>query len=471
VVTELDYQALFDGVADGLVVHHPETGEIVDANRAYCDLHGYDRETVLEMTVDALTADDWEPPASPATLVAATEDGERRTFEWKNRRADGEPLWVEVTLSGITSSGDEYVLACVRDISDRKRAEKQVGRYETFVENAGDAVYVFDTDGTIEYVNSRVVEITGVPRGAWIGETIDVFADRGLTSEAPIEAFHDAFEAFVASDADEKRVDIESPEGILDAIEVRLAAVRQDGTMDSVVATARDISARREYERQLERRTEQLEVLNRVVRHDIRNDMTVVLAWLEELATHVDEGGRDSLQRVRDASEHVVELTEIAREHVEVVVGDREVDPQPVRLDTTLREELDRRRESYPEATIDVDTPIPETRVLADEMLASVFRNLVNNAVQHNDEAEPAVHVGATEHDDTVTVRVADNGPGVPDAQKAQIFGKGERGLDSPGSGIGLYLVHTLVDQYGGSVHVEDVDPKGAAFVVELPTA
>jgi PAS domain S-box-containing protein len=471
VVTELDYQALFDGVADGLVVHHPETGEIVDANRAYCDLHGYDRETVLEMTVDALTADDWEPPASPATLVAATEDGERRTFEWKNRRADGEPLWVEVTLSGITSSGDEYVLACVRDISDRKRAEKQVGRYETFVENAGDAVYVFDTDGTIEYVNSRVVEITGVPRGAWIGETIDVFADRGLTSEAPIEAFHDAFEAFVASDADEKRVDIESPEGILDAIEVRLAAVRQDGTMDSVVATVRDISARREYERQLERRTEQLEVLNRVVRHDIRNDMTVVLAWLEELATHVDEGGRDSLQRVRDASEHVVELTEIAREHVEVVVGDREVDPQPVRLDTTLREELDRRRESYPEATIDVDTPIPETRVLADEMLASVFRNLVNNAVQHNDEAEPAVHVGATEHDDTVTVRVADNGPGVPDAQKAQIFGKGERGLDSPGSGIGLYLVHTLVDQYGGSVHVEDVDPKGAAFVVELPTA
>ena len=470
-VTELDYQALFDGVADGLVVHHPETGEIVDANRAYCDLHGYDRETVLEMTVDALTADDWEPPASPATLVAATEDGERRTFEWKNRRADGEPLWVEVTLSGITSSGDEYVLACVRDISDRKRAEKQVGRYETFVENAGDAVYVFDTDGTIEYVNSRVVEITGVPRGAWIGETIDVFADRGLTSEAPIEAFHDAFEAFVASDADEKRVDIESPEGILDAIEVRLAAVRQDGTMDSVVATVRDISARREYERQLERRTEQLEVLNRVVRHDIRNDMTVVLAWLEELATHVDEGGRDSLQRVRDASEHVVELTEIAREHVEVVVGDREVDPQPVRLDTTLREELDRRRESYPEATIDVDTPIPETRVLADEMLASVFRNLVNNAVQHNDEAEPAVHVGATEHDDTVTVRVADNGPGVPDAQKAQIFGKGERGLDSPGSGIGLYLVHTLVDQYGGSVHVEDVDPKGAAFVVELPTA
>jgi PAS domain S-box-containing protein len=471
VATELDYRALFDGVADGLVVHDPETGEIVDANAAYCDLHGYDREAILEMTVDELTADDWVPPASPAALVAATDDGESRTFEWKNRRADGEPRWVEVTLSGITSAGEEYVLACVRDISERKRAERQIGRYETFVENAGDGMFVFDTDGTIEYVNPRVVEITGVPRAAWIGDTLDVFVDRGLTGESPVEAFHDAFEAFVDGDGGERRVEIESPEGILDAIEVRLAAVDREGETESVIATVRDISERREYERRLERRTEQLEVLNRVVRHDIRNDMTVVLAWLEELASHVDDAGADSLRRVRDASEHVVELTEIARDHVEVVVGDREVDPQPVRLAETLREELDRRRESYPEATIDLDTPLPETRVLADEMLSSVVRNLVNNAVQHNDEPEPVVRVSATEHEETVTLRVADNGPGVPDAQKEQVFGKGERGLDSPGSGIGLYLVYTLVTQYGGSVRVEDNDPKGAVFVVELPTA
>ena len=462
---------LFDGVADGLVVHHPETGEIVDANVAYCELHGYSRSELLELDVMDLTADDWDPPASPETLVADAGARGQRTFEWKNQRADGEPFWAEVTLAGVKTGDASYVLASVRDISKRKAVEERVNRYETFVENAGDGMYVFDTDGTIEYVNRRVVETTGVPREGWVGNTVDVFTERGLTNDEPVDAFREALASFVADDAERRRVEIESPEGVFAAIEVRLSAVREDGELESVVATVRDVSERSRYEEQLERRTEQLEVLNRVVRHDIRNDMTVVLAWLEELEDHVDDAGRRSLQRVLRASEHVVELTDIAREHVEVVVGERDVDRRPVRLAEVLGEEVERRRESYPDATIDLETPLPETAVLADDMLSSVFRNLVNNAVQHNDTDTPVVTVTATEAEDTVTVRVADNGPGIPDDQKEQIFGKGDRGLDSPGSGIGLYLVHTLVEGYGGSVHVTDNDPEGAVFVVELPAA
>ena len=59
--------------------------------------------------------------------------------------------------------------------------------------------------------------------------------------------------------------------------------------------------------------------------------------------------------------------------------------------------------------------------------------------------------------------------PRVPDDQKDAIFGKGERGLDSAGMVIGLYLVDTLVTSYGGTVWVEDNDPEGLVFVVELP--
>ena len=71
--------------------------------------------------------------------------------------------------------------------------------------------------------------------------------------------------------------------------------------------------------------------------------------------------------------------------------------------------------------------------------------------------------------EESTTVRVADNGPGIPDTQKETIFGKGEKGLDSPGTGLGLYLVRTLVKQYGGAVWVEDNDPEGSVFVVERP--
>lgn len=84
------------------------------------------------------------------------------------------------------------------------------------------------------------------------------------------------------------------------------------------------------------------------------------------------------------------------------------------------------------------------------------------------DKEFPEVTVSATPDEEVVRVRVADNGPGIPSDQKEQIFEEGEKGLDSEGTGLGLYLVRTLVDRYGGDVWVEDNEPEGSAFIVEL---
>jgi signal transduction histidine kinase len=104
-------------------------------------------------------------------------------------------------------------------------------------------------------------------------------------------------------------------------------------------------------------------------------------------------------------------------------------------------------------------------------MLGAVFRNLLNNAVQHNDTAEPYVTVACDVDDAVVTVQIADNGPGIPDDQTDSIFEKGNTGIESAGSGIGLYLVATLVDQYDGTVRVDDNQPRGAVFTVQIPRA
>jgi signal transduction histidine kinase len=102
-------------------------------------------------------------------------------------------------------------------------------------------------------------------------------------------------------------------------------------------------------------------------------------------------------------------------------------------------------------------------------MVSSVFRNLLKNAIQHNDKRVPEVTVSATEQEETVTVRVADNGPGIPDSQKQTVFGEGEQGLNSAGTGIGLHLVSRIVDTHGGSVWVADNEPEGTVFAVNLP--
>ena len=232
------------------------------------------------------------------------------------------------------------------------------------------------------------------------------------------------------------------------------------------------------------RQRERLDVLNRVLRHDIRNDMNTIVAWGEMLEDEVTPEGRDKLDRILRAGRHVVELTNVARDLSEIIHGDESPNRTPISLRRILTEELEKRREAFPDAEITMsDPPDPDTRVLANELLSSVFRNLVNNAVQHNYVARPRVWIFVEETDESVRVAVADNGPGVPDDMKATLFGEGQKGLESGGTGIGLFLVQRLVESYGGDVWIEDrtaedrfgdadeTAPTGAVFVVELPAA
>lgn len=237
----------------------------------------------------------------------------------------------------------------------------------------------------------------------------------------------------------------------------------REGDVSEVVGISTDITEQK-------RREQELELLNRIVRHDICNDMTVVLGWAEMLEEHIDDEGEKYLQKILATGEHVVELTNVARDYVETVASNEEFTVEPVPLRSVLNTELSLREESFPGVEFVLQDP-PDVEVAADSMLNSVFRNLLNNAVQHNDKETPIIEVSCDVRDDDIEVRIADNGPGIPDDQKDVVFGKGERGLGSPGTGIGLYLVHTLVTQYGGEVWAEDNEPTGTIFVVELPRA
>ena len=251
--------------------------------------------------------------------------------------------------------------------------------------------------------------------------------------------------------------------------------------LDERLETFRHLRARAA---EAHRQREQLDVLNRVLRHDIRNDMNTIVAWGEMLEDEVTPEGRDKLDRILRAGRHVVELTNVARDLSEIIHGDESPNRTPISLRRILTEELEKRREAFPDAEITMsDPPDPDTRVLANELLSSVFRNLVNNAVQHNYVARPRVWISVEETDESIRVAVADNGPGVPDDMKATLFGEGQKGLESGGTGIGLFLVQRLVESYGGDVWIEDrtaedrfgdadeTAPTGAVFVVELPAA
>jgi signal transduction histidine kinase len=244
-----------------------------------------------------------------------------------------------------------------------------------------------------------------------------------------------------------------------------------DGDLVGYMGTVSDVTERKAYQRRLEEQNEKLEVLNRIVRHDVRNDMQFVLAMANRLRDQVDDDLEEAAGQIVDHGNHVVELTTTMRQLVELTLRDEERRHESVSLSGTLESQLDDVRSAYGDALIRTTTPIPRVNVRADETLGSVFRNLLKNAVQHNDEALPEIEISVAESPDAVTVSVADNGPGIRDDRKRAVFGKDETGLGSTGTGIGLYLVNSLVESYGGDVWIEDNEPKGTVVRVQLRKA
>jgi len=224
---------------------------------------------------------------------------------------------------------------------------------------------------------------------------------------------------------------------------------------------------RKRTERELRQRTRELAILNQLTRHDIRNDITLVVGRARELADHVEPRGEGLLEEIVQSSNHILQLTRTVGDVVESVVGEERA-LSAVDLGTILETEVKKAEQLYDGVEITLASELPETEVRANELLSSVFGNLLSNAVFYNDKETPTIEIGIEEGQEEVTVRVADNGPGIPAHRRDRIFEEGEQGAESTGMGVGLSLVDRLVTRYGGEIWIEANEPEGSVFCVTL---
>lgn len=343
---------------------------------------------------------------------------------------------------------------------------------------------VLDADGTIVWTNERWREF-GAENGAEF-TSIDVGANYLTAARVDDEYATEAVTALRAVlDGERVEATMEYPCHGPDVERWFLmwaGGFETDGEPHAVVAHF-DVSDRVSAERtladqqtELTRQRDHLALLNQVVRHDIRNDIQLVLSHAELLADAVPDDEREHLDRVLEQAAHVVDLTEAVRDLSAVIVEDNDTDLSPVNLGAVLQAETDKLRSAYGSTgktvTVTGTELFPfDTTVLANEMLSSVIGNLLSNAVIHTDVDDPHVDISVDHRSDTVAVTIADDGPGIPESQRAQIFARGEMSFDSPGTGLGLYLVQRLADLYGGDVRVDESHLGGAAFTVELQAA
>lgn len=331
--------------------------------------------------------------------------------------------------------------------------------YRSYFERSPVAVFVVNHGGTYIDANPAACNMIGYSRDELLSMTItDLGVGEQVSEDDPtFQTLKD--EGRLRTNESLRHRDGHEIDVLFDAVTL---------CEDRFIVYCHDITKQREYEQQLQEQRDSLEVLNQVVRHDLRNDMTVLRGRATLLEEYVDPDGISDLKAIQEATERAIELTNTARDLSETMLSTDE-DIQPVRLDRHLKAPVTKAASKFDYATITTDGQIPDVQVQGNDLLEAVFRNIIENGVAHNDKEEPELHISMTIESETITVVIADNGPGVSDNHKQVIFGKGEKSLDSSGAGIGLYLVETLVNQYGGDVWVEDNDPEGAIFNVKLP--
>lgn len=209
------------------------------------------------------------------------------------------------------------------------------------------------------------------------------------------------------------------------------------------------------------------DVLNRVLRHDLRNRLTVMLGHLSELEQTATGDMTGTTEELRESIEDLLSTTEKARQ-VDVALGTAHRDQQPVDLVGAIDQRLDALERETPEATVERDFP-EKAPVRADWLLGSVLDNLVENTVVHSETA-PTLAVEITVDGRTTTLRLVDDCPAIPQTELDVFSARAETPLQHS-NGVGLWLVIWVVESYGGRVEFEQTPDGGNVVSLSFRTA
>jgi signal transduction histidine kinase len=228
---------------------------------------------------------------------------------------------------------------------------------------------------------------------------------------------------------------------------------------------ARAITQAREAEYQAaeaERGREILGFLNSTLRHEVLNGLNIIRGTTAELQKDLDEETQPTLDVITARCADLADLIEDIRPMARALSGEAEI--TEIDLSAMVSERVEALETTYPEATVTAEIPT-DISGKATQGVSHALSNLMVNAIEHNDQDTPRVDVSVTPVGEMVHITIADNGPGLNEVQKERVFKR----ETERNSGFGLLMSETLVSHLGGNLRVEDNDPTGAVFTVELP--
>ena len=377
-------------------------------------------------------------------------------YDTRLLKRDGTSFPVDLNGGSISYEGRLADLIIYHDITDRKKAEEALReseeKYRALVERANDGIVVVQ-DGIVKFCNRRAAE-------HWGGGVADIVG-------RPYQDFIDPVDASRIRENYERRIDGEKIPGQYDALLLRKDGGRFHAELNAGTLTYegrpadlilfRDMTERRMAEDALKIANKKLNLLSSVTRHDMLNQLVVIVGYLELARESTSLGDARNLVDIAGKAAHTMRgQIEFTRQYQDVGVR------SPIWQD--LREVITRAVSGSARGNLDVRMGVGGIRIFADPLLERVFANLIENTMSHGGKAT-MIRFFTRETDAGLAIVCEDDGNGIPAHEKEQIFAPGY----GRKTGYGLFLAREILAISGATIREIGKEGVGAVFEITVP--
>lgn len=438
---------LLDYAQDKIAVVEAD-GTFVYCNAATERHLGFERsELIGENAIDLIHPDDVERVRSRFEAMIAAEEPTTETIRYRYRRADGSYVHFESRMSNATDESIGGYVVSSRDVSDQvveqRRRRESEARLTELSETVCDVLWMFDADWSETlFVNPAYEAVYGgsIER---LREDPRSFLD--VVHPEDREVVRDAMARLSAGESVDVEYRIASSESSDKWVWVQGHPIVEDGEVVRIVGFTRDVTDRR-------RRERQLAVMDNLLRHNLRNDVSIVLGNAGLIASDDDEAASERAEEIRQVGSELLETASKQREIIDLLT--RGNTTEVVDVVAVVTEAVEEARERFPAATIELDVP-DAARARGLHELSHAVTELIDNAVRHAPVERPTVTVTVTVTEDAVELQVDDDCPPIPDEEHRVLTGEREMTDVYHTTGLGLWLVHWAVELSEGVVSFE----------------
>jgi two-component system, cell cycle sensor histidine kinase and response regulator CckA len=482
---EKKYRSIFENATEGIFQSTLE-GKIINANPAFAKILGYsDADEVVAQVFDIASQHYVNPKQRKEFLITLKEQNEVKSYEVQFKKKDHSIIWVSINAISIYDARGEfqYLEGLVQDITIRKKAATQLQRLSTAVEQVAENIIITDAEGIIKYVNPAFEQSTGFSFDNMYNTKHRLLG----SDETDIRTYDEILRKVKMGKVWTGRITNRKKSGDPIIEEAIVSPIKNpEGRFLGYVSINRDITIKAQYEVQV-RQSQKMEAIGTLaggIAHDFNNILGVIIGCSELVKkdlNHNDKALKD-IEQILTAGMRAQKLVS------QILTFSRQKPSKkiPLMLRPFIKEIINFLKATLPKfikikLTCHVDTSV----VLADPIqLQQILMNLCTNASQAIGSNRGIIEVILSQVDYThtqtlplgikpgvyVMIKIKDDGPGISEKIKHKIYdpffttkGVGE------GTGLGLSVVHGIIQKHDGRIFVESKEGKGTCFSVVLP--